>query len=48
MPDGAVTTSCLQPCHGFSGIAAQYHLSGHSKEADLAVENGETEAWTPS
>jgi hypothetical protein len=46
--EGGVTipVSCLSPCHGFSGVVAQYQGSVHYKVALANVNSAEAAQWT--
>jgi hypothetical protein len=44
--DGGLTTSCLSPCHGFSGIVEQWKTSTHFATFIANLGGDEVETWT--
>jgi hypothetical protein len=44
--DGGIPTSCLSPCHGFSGVVAQYQTSVHYVASVTNLGSSEYAAWT--
>jgi len=45
-PDGGLTVGCLQPCHGFNGVVAQYETSVHYAAYVNNLNGGEVASWT--
>lgn len=45
-PDGGLTTSCLTPCHGFSGIVEQWKTSQHFATYIANLGGEEVPVWT--
>jgi hypothetical protein len=45
-PDGALTTSCLGPCHGFTGIVEQWKTSRHFAAFISNLGGEEVATWT--
>jgi hypothetical protein len=43
---GALTTSCLQPCHAFSGVVDQWKTSRHYQTYLANAASDEVESWT--
>jgi hypothetical protein len=46
LPEGGLSTSCLSPCHGFSGIVEQWKTSTHYATFVANLGGGEVETWT--
>jgi hypothetical protein len=46
MPEGGLTTSCLAPCHGFSGIVEQWKTSTHYATYISNLGGDEVATWT--
>src|SRR5687768_5707596 len=45
-PEGGLTTSCLGPCHGFTGIVEQWKTSKHYATYIANLGGEEVESWT--
>jgi hypothetical protein len=45
-PEGGLTTSCLGPCHGFTGIVEQWKTSTHYATYIANLGGEEVETWT--
>jgi hypothetical protein len=45
-PEGGLTTSCLGPCHGFTGIVEQWKTSTHYATYISNLGGEEVESWT--
>lgn len=48
MPEGGLTTGCLSPCHGFSGIVEQWRSSTHFATFMATIGTDEVATWTGS
>lgn len=46
MPEGGLTTSCLSPCHGFTGIVEQWKTSTHYATYIANLGGEEVATWT--
>lgn len=44
--DGGLTTSCLSPCHGFTGVVEQWKTSTHYATFIANLGGEEVETWT--
>lgn len=45
-PEGGLTTSCLGPCHGFTGIVEQWKTSTHYATYISNLGGDEVDSWT--
>jgi mono/diheme cytochrome c family protein len=45
-PEGGLNTSCLSPCHGFTGIVEQWKTSTHFATFINTIGTQEVETWT--
>jgi hypothetical protein len=46
IPEGGLTTSCLSPCHGFTGIVEQWKSSTHFATFIANLGGEEVDTWT--
>jgi hypothetical protein len=45
-PEGSLTTSCLSPCHGFTGLVEQWKTSTHYATYVSTIGTDQVDTWT--